>query len=143
MMEELLDILHRGDHSLVVRNTAGEVTTYDRKGVRDLIWLLDNEPDRLRGACIADKVTGKAAAGLCAVGGVIRIHADVMSGLAVPVLEAAGIGYSFKKLVPRIVIPEGDDRCPLEEIVEDAASPEEIESLLRNHFEGMKNRREA
>ena len=140
---DLLDILHSGGHSLVVRNTAGEVTTYGKKGVRDLIWLLDNEPDRLRGACIADKVTGKAAAGLCAVGGVAEIHTEVMSELAVPVLEEAGIKYSFQKLVPRIVIPEGDDRCPLEEIVQDAVSPEGIETLLREHFEEMKERRGA
>ena len=41
---DLLDILRSGNHSLVVRSSAGEITTYSKKGVRDLIWLLDNEP---------------------------------------------------------------------------------------------------
>ena len=138
---DLLDILRSGNHSLVVRSSAGEITTYSKKGVRDLIWLLDNEPERLKGAVIADKVTGKAASGLCAVGGVVGIHTEVMSELAVPVLESSGIKYDYEQLVPRIVIPEGDDRCPLEEIVQDAESPEEIEHLLRKHFEEMKDRK--
>ena len=138
---DLLDILRSGNHSLVVRSLSGEVTTYSKKGVRDLIWLLDNEPDRLRGACIADKVTGKAAAGLCAVGGVAEIHTEVLSEPAVEVLESSRIRYSYEELVPRIVIPEGDDRCPLVEIVKDAVSPADIESILRIHFEDMKGRK--
>ena len=66
-LQQLIEILHRKDCSLVVSH-CGEVTTYSQKGVRDLIWLLDHEPWRLSGALVADKVVGKASAALMVLG---------------------------------------------------------------------------
>jgi hypothetical protein len=139
-MKELQRILSESGCSLVVRDTEGNVSLHWKKGVRDLIWLLDNDPGRLKGSEIADKVIGKAAAALAVVGGVRRLYAAVLSERAVPCLDAYGIGYTFGELVPKIVIPEGDDRCPLEEIVLDAATPSEAEALLREHFRKMQER---
>ena len=136
-MNALKDILHSQNCSLVVRIQDGEVTAYNKKGVRDLVWLLDNEPERLRGAMIADKVVGKAAAGLMVQGGVGEVYADVMSRLALPLFNEAGIPYSYGELVERIVIPEGDDRCPLEKIVSEATTAQEVETMLRQHFAEM------
>lgn len=136
-MQRLIDILHSSACSLVVRAQSDEVTTYDKKGVRDLVWLLDNEPERLHHAQIADKVIGKAAAGLIVQGGVTEVYADVMSRLALPLLNASDISYSYGELVDRIVIPEGDDRCPLESIVAEAQTAPQVEDLLRAHFREM------
>lgn len=133
-MEELIKMLRETDCSLVVRTAEGHVSCYNKKGVRDLIWLLDNHPERLQGAWIADKVIGKAAAGLLVNVKVARVYAEVMSRLALPLLDAAGIPYSYGQLVSRIVIPEGDQRCPLEQIVADANTAQETEDLLRKHF---------
>ena len=133
-MEELIKMLHETDCSLVVRTAQGDVSSYNKKGVRDLIWLLDNHPERLQRAWIADKVIGKAAAGLLVNGKVERVYAEVMSRLALPLLDAAGIPYCYGQLVSRIVIPEGDMRCPLEQIVADASTAQETEDLLRKHF---------
>lgn len=140
-MNELIDILHAEDCSLVVCDANGEVTTYNKKGVRDLIWLLDNDPQRLKHARIADKVIGKAAAGLIVQGGVREVYADVMSRLALPLLDATNIPYTYGELVDRIVIPAGDDRCPLEKIVAPAASALEVEQMLRQHFAEMQQKR--
>ena len=141
-MLQLINILHEAGCSLVVKTRTGEVTTYDKKGVRDLVWLLDHEPQRLRGASVADKVIGKAAAGLIVQGGVAEVYADVMSRLALSLLDDAGIPYRYGELVERIVIPEGDGRCPLERIVAGAKSAEEVETLLRQHFEAMQNKQD-
>ena len=59
-MNTLKDILHSKDCSLVVRSRDGVVMTYNKKGVRDLVWLLDNEPERLQDAKVADKVDRKS-----------------------------------------------------------------------------------
>ena len=138
-MQQLIDILHHEGCSLVVCSSQGIVTTYSKKGVRDLVWLLDHEPERLRGAMIADKVIGKAASGLLVQGGVTEVYADVMSRLALPLLDDAGIAYAYGELVDRIVIPEHDRRCPLERIVADARDAVEVEQMLRQHFLEMKN----
>ena len=137
-MEQLIAILNDTACSLVVENN-GEVTTYSKKGVRDLVWLLDNEPWRLCRARVADKVVGKAAAGLMAQGGVSEVYAPVMSRLATPLLDHAGIHWRTDRLVDRIIIRAGDTRCPLEQIVSPARNPREVERLLREHFEAMRN----
>ncbi|MBO6250085.1 MAG: DUF1893 domain-containing protein [Muribaculaceae bacterium] len=137
--QSLVQLLHDAACSLVVENR-GETRTYGKKGVRDLMWLLDHEPERLRGARVADKVVGKAAAGLMAQGGVSEVYASVMSCPARQVLEQAGIPYGYGVLVDNIVIEAGDDRCPLEQIVMEARTPQEIENLLRQHFIHMASR---
>ena len=145
-MQELIDILHHDGCSLVIRDNEGMVTTYNKKGVRDLVWLLDNYPQRLKDAQIADKVIGKAAAGLIACAqdaqqtSKTKVYADVMSRKAVPLLETAGIDFSFGEMVDHIVIPDGDNRCPLEAIVAEAHTAKQVEQMLRRHFQEMNNK---
>ena len=136
-VEGLVAILKSEKASLVVSNN-GMTRCFFKKGVRDLENLLDHEPEFLRGAVAADKVVGKASAGMLAFGGVKEVHALTLSRLAIPVLEAAGIKYSYSEIVDHIVIPEGNDRCPLEKIVADATTPSEIVSTLREHFRQMR-----
>ena len=62
MLEDIIRLLHEGKHSLVVSN--GEVRTFDRRGVADLYALLREDSDFLKGASVADKVVGKAAAAM-------------------------------------------------------------------------------
>lgn len=140
-MRSLVGILHRERCSLVLRDAAGQVRTFSKPGVRDLEHLLDHEPEMLRGALIADKVIGKAAAGMAAYGGVRAVYADVLSRRAIPLLEANGIPYAYAALCERIIRPEGDTRCPLEQIVEPAFTAAEVVSLLRDHFAAMQAER--
>ena len=100
-MQQLIEILRREKCSLVVKNH-DIVTTYSKPGVRDLEHLLDHEPDVLKGATIADKVIGKAAAAMVVVGGVKELYAEVMSTKAIPFLEEAGIAYTYGTLVDTI-----------------------------------------
>ena len=132
-IQDLIGLLRAENASLVVSNH-GVLRAFYKKGVRDLEYLLDNEPDFLRGATVADKVVGKASAGMMAYGGVVRLYAATLSRLAVPMLEAGGIEYSYGLMVDQIIIPEGDDRCPLEQIVAAAETPGEVVRLLREHF---------
>lgn len=137
-MKRLAEILNTTSSSLVVEKN-GEITTYNKKGVRDLIWLLDNEPERLCEAQIADKVVGKAAAGLMVQGGIREVYAEVMSQKALPLFEEAGIPYTYGTLVEHIIAPE-DGRCPLEKIVAHASTAKEVEIALRRHFEEMRQK---
>lgn len=139
-MQQLIEILRREKCSLVVKNH-GIVTTYSKPGVRDLEHLLDHEPEVLRGAVIADKVIGKAAAAMVVVGGVKALYAEVMSKKAIPFLDEAGIAYTYGTLVD--TIKEEGDRCQLEKITAPATTPEETVALLRAHFEEKKMEREV
>lgn len=142
-MQALIDILHTQCCSLVLLDKQRQVRTFNQKGVRDLNHLLTHEPDALRGAMAADKVIGKAAAGMIVVGGVQQLYAEVLSRQALPLLDAAAISYSYGTLVDRIVMAEGEQRCPLEQIVEPANTAKEVVRLLQDHFREMAARRNA
>lgn len=138
-LNKLIEALHKNECSLVLEDQGGNVRLFYKKGVRDLEYLLDHEPEALQGATAADKVVGKAAAGMMAYGGLKEVYADVLSRKAVPLLQANGVAYSYGQIVDNIVIPKGDTRCPLEKIVEPATTATETVELLRKHFAEMRN----
>lgn len=141
-MKNLIDILHREGCSLVVEKD-GEVSIYNQKGVRDLEHLLKHEPEKLHRARIADKVTGKAAAGIVVKGGVKELYTDVMSRKALPILDDSDMRYTYGELADEIIIKEGDTRCRLEEIVSEATTADEVVERLWAHFDEMKNKHKA
>lgn len=79
-MEEIVRTLHDGGYSCVVAN--GKVHTFRQHGVADLYGLLKQDETFLKGASVADKVVGKAAAALMVLGGIKRLCADVISSSA-------------------------------------------------------------
>jgi zinc transport system ATP-binding protein len=89
----------------------------------DLEDSLKDHPIDLKKATVRDKVVGKAAAMLMLRLGVLRVHGDVMSELAVSVFENAGVAYSFDQLVPRIA-------CKTEEILKEVHDLEEAYAIL-------------
>lgn len=123
MMEDLIRLLHEGNHSLVVANA--EVRTFDGRGVADLYGLLRQDPEFLRGAIIADRVVGKAAAALMISGGVKEVFADVVSRPALRFLRQYGVTAGCGTVVPHIINRTRTDWCPLEIRCRDCRSPQE------------------
>ena len=115
-MKKLAEILTSTGCSLVVEKD-GETTTYGKKGVRNLIWLLDNEPERLQGARVADKVVGKAAAMMLVRGGTLEVYAEIISEPALEVLKAHKVLCLYNELVPHIINRDKTGVCPMEEAV--------------------------
>ncbi len=135
-MQELINILRTTHCSLVVKDKSGNISTYCKPGVRDLEQRLNHQPEMLKGASVADKVTGRAAASMAVVGGVACLYAEVMSQAAIPFLEKAGITYSYGTLVTAIE-EDNNGRCQLERITAPASTAEEAVRLLRAHFAEM------
>ena len=107
-----------------------ELRTDDRRGILPLMqWLSDGE--FLRGAVVADKVIGKAAAFLLVLGGVREVFAGVISIPAAEVLENAGIPYTFEKKVQNIENRRHDGICPMESAVLSCNDAEEGYLLLQ------------
>jgi len=57
----------------------------------------------MQNAQLADKVIGKGAAALIALGKMKEVYADIISTPALSLLQAAGIKTSFGKEVPFII----------------------------------------
>lgn len=84
---------------------------------------LKDHPIDFKTATVRDKVVGKAAAMLMLRLGVVRVHGEVMSELAVKVFEDAVIPHSFDELVPRI-------DCKTEELLKNVYDLEEAYAIL-------------
>ena len=112
-MDALISLLHEGAYSCVIRKGA-EVRTFHKRGVADLYFLLENEPEFLLGAFVADKVVGKGAAALMILGGVKRVYTDVISTPALDLFKTYGVEVSFSEVTDRIVNRTKDGLCPVE-----------------------------
>lgn len=130
--DRLADILHFGNHSLVVEDTGGTVHVFDSRGVADLYALLHSQPELLKGANVADKVIGKGAAALMCLGGVAQVYTDVLSRPALELFAASGVeDVMYDHLVPGIINRAGTGLCPVETLCLPCATPSECLPLIR------------
>lgn len=113
-LEEIKEILHQKNASLVVAYENGEIKEYYQNRINDIKNILLENPVALQGAIIADKVIGKVAGSILAVAGVKEIYADVMSQYAISVLEENQIKYEYKNLVEYIQNNDKTGMCPME-----------------------------
>lgn len=136
-MDELIELLHEGGFSCVIRKE--KIRTFTQRGVADLYDLLNRYPAFLHGAQIADKVIGKAAAALMVLGGVREIYTDIISEPALAVLRKADIKVECVQVVPRIRNRARTGWCPLETICYEVESPEDMYPMIRDFVEQMRN----
>lgn len=76
-LDSLIKILHDESLSCVILKKDGGIVKCYRRGIIDLFELLKNSPQTLDSAIIADKVVGRGAAALMALGGVAKLHTDL------------------------------------------------------------------
>lgn len=128
---EMLDMLNEQGLSLLVYNN-DSLSIHANRGVRDLLELLSAEPERLRGAIVADKVIGKAAAALMATGGVQEVHTNVICTPARELLEQEGIKVFAREEVEKILNKDKTHMCPIDSQLEGIETVEECVRVLKN-----------
>lgn len=131
MIDSLVDLLHKGGHTLVVAN-GDDIRTFGRRGVADLLELLTSDPEFLRGASVADKVVGKGAAALMILGGIGRLHTDIISDAAIELFRESGVEISYDTRVPFIANRDHSGRCPVETLCEPCATAAECLPLIES-----------
>ena len=125
-LEELKNILHEKNASLVVCYQNGEIKEYYQDRILDIKNILNENPDNLKGALIADKVIGKVAASILSVAGVKEIYTDIISEYAIPVLEENNIKYEYNTKVDFIKNKDNTGMCPMENKFKDESDITEI-----------------
>lgn len=137
-MECIIDMLHKGGYSCVMKNDK-EIRTFTRRGVMDLYDLYQADPAFMRGAAIADKIIGKGAAALIVLGGIKKVYADVISSPALGLLRKADIDVAFAEEVPHIINRMGTGQCPLEAACSGLKSVEEMFPVIRSFISGIRS----
>ena len=122
--------------TIVIVSGEKHVTSNER-GIKFILGLVENGDDILRGASIADKVVGRAAALLMVKGGVKEVYAEVLSIPAQEVFIKYGVKHEYKTLVQGIINRKGDGQCPMEKAVLGIDSPDEAAKVLREKLNAI------
>ena len=134
---QLVDRLRDERASCVIRNGAG-TRVFRERGVKDLFRLLEEEPEFLAGAFVADKVVGKGAAALMVLGGVTEVYTRTISGPALRLLQEAGIKVSCDEVVDHIINRDRTGWCPLEQASRDLQSAKEIFPVIEKFISNQR-----
>ena len=130
---QMLDMLNEQGLSLLVFNH-GELTTHANRGVQDLLQLISEQPERLQGAVVADKIIGKAAAAIMATGGVREVHTNIICTPAKKLFEQQGILIFATEEVPMILNRDRSSMCPIDTQIADIESIEECVAILQTRL---------
>ena len=139
-MKELIEKLHSGNYSCVIA-CGDNVRTFSQKGVADLYDLLNNEPNFLKDASIADKIVGKAAAALMIIGGIAKVYADVISTSALELLKQTSINVQYGEEVSVIENKDRTGMCPMETLVKNCSTVQEILPIVEEFISNIRKRK--
>ena len=99
------------------------------RGLDPLLDLFDT--CKLRDAVVVDKVIGRAAAAICALGGARKVYAMLAGKGAAELLARRGIPLVTTKTVDVILNHEKTDSCPMEKAVAGLDDPETMVNAIR------------
>lgn len=129
-LERAKTLLSSTDSTIAVVSV-DDVYTSQERGVKPLLHLLTEKKGFLKGASVADKVIGKAAALLMVLGEIKEVHTLIISEPAIKVFEKHNTPCFYDKKVDRIVNRTGDGLCPMETLCLDVEEPQEaFEKIL-------------
>lgn len=131
-MTDLKDALK--GHTLAVLTAEGSMLVFDGRGVSDLHRLLSEEPQTLRGASVADKVVGRAAAALMMLGGVAEVYTEIVSDLALCLPGDFAVKVTYDVSVPHILNRAGTAWCPLESVCRNCETAEQCLIEINKFF---------
>lgn len=134
------DILLENNHLTCVVKSGNTILRSEARGIAPLLGWIAADKHALRGAAIADKVVGKAAAMLMVYGGAARVYAAVISEPAADCFEKNGVAYTYDRKVDHIVNRAGDGMCPMEQCCLAIDSPDEAYRALKQKLADMKKK---
>jgi len=97
------------------------IFTSTERGIKPLI----DSVHLMRGAYLADKMLGKAAALICVHGGVLAVYANKMTLAAAEVFAEYGIIFEADEFIERVMNRDMTDLCPMERLGEQLHCPKQ------------------
>lgn len=120
----------------VVKNGEIIFTSRDR-GIKPLFAVVSDLKDELKGASIADRVTGKAAAMLCEYADIKELNTRLISEKAINILEGTSIIYNYEESTPYIKNRDKTGMCPVETLSLKTNNINELIEGITNFLESI------
>ena len=137
-IDKAVELLEKEKLALAIVKDGKTIFTSSGKGIKPLYTALQEHKNKLEGSSIADRVTGRAAAMICAYAGIKQLKTKLISDNAINILKETNIIYEYNE---RALFIENRDRtgmCPVETL---SLKTENIEELLKgitNFLESIK-----
>lgn len=131
-MKKAIEALREHEFTCIVEKCGVILHKKSGIGVKPILELMREHPADLKGADVADKIIGRAAATALYLAGVSSVYGEVMSKHGQARLAEFGISSSFGELVEQIYNRDKSDMCPLEK------SAFEFDDAQKS-FDSMKN----
>ena len=135
--EAAIAAVDQAEAGLIVLQGEKLVFSAATPGIRAALSLHDEQPQLLRGALIADRIIGTAAAMIFSHGGAAAIYGSVMSREAKARLDALGIPNRAGQLAEQIINRTGDGICPMEQAIAGCNDPDMGLPILRATVEKL------
>lgn len=100
-------------------------------GIAGFLKAIEECRDKLEGASVADRVTGKAIALLCVYSKVQAVYGVTMSRKAKMLLEEYKVYHESDELVENILNIIGTDTCPFEKLADEISNPKDSYRKLK------------
>lgn len=100
-------------------------------GISGFLEAIEKCGDKLEGASVADRITGKAIALLCVYSNVEAVYAVTLSRKAKTLLEEYKVYHESDELVENILNMSKTDTCPFEKLAEEISNPKDSYGKLK------------
>lgn len=97
-----VELLEKENFTLAAVKESKVIFSSYEEGIKPLYTVVKEEKEVLKGSSIADRVTGKAAAMLCAYAEIKELKTGLISHSAINVLKETNIRYEYDEITPYI-----------------------------------------
>ena len=127
-----VELLENDKLTLAIVKDGKVIFSSSEKGIKPLYTALEEQKNKLEGSSVADRVTGKAAAMICAYAGIKQLKTKLISDNAINVLKKTDIIYEYDERAPFIQNRDKSGMCPIETI---SLKTNDINELLKGIYE--------
>jgi hypothetical protein len=130
--------IRSGTVTCIVMKDDKVVYEADGRGVAPLMELYDTDRQKFKGAAVADKIIGKAAAMIICSAQAAAVYGEIMSRAAVQYLTERGIDHRYGRCVDIISNRTGHGICPIEKCVLEIDDPHEGIGIIKQTISELK-----
>lgn len=128
-LEIAKELLVKEQLSLVIVNNGKVIFTSSDFGIKPMYTAVKEYKHLLKGASVADKVIGRAAAMLLHYGEIKELYTNLISEKAMDFLDKTKILYEYEEKAEYIINRDNTGMCPVENM---SLNTNNIDELLNN-----------
>jgi|GEM_PF-684066 len=120
-IDELKQRFHASDYACLIIKDDEEVFSSTARGILPIVQGVS----KMKGAYLADKVVGRAAALICVHGGILATYANIMTESAAEVFAEYGILFEADEIIEAVRNRDDTDFCPMEKLGAELSCPKQ------------------